>query len=98
MDRIGIASSKIAKGNLILYNLYVVLLTFMFSLFVFVIAGAAVMLALILVGYIVDGMLPHNLLKDWQQIVSVCMSVLTAVVGFFAVMALIRNIKFKSIT
>jgi len=97
MDRIGIASSKIAKGNLVLYNMSVVLLTFMFSLFVFVIAGAAVLLALILVGYIVNGMAPHNLLEDRQQSVSVCVSVLMAVVAFFAVMALIRNIKFKSI-
>lgn len=98
MNRIGIAASKIAKGNIFLYNTYVVLLIFLFSLFVFIIAGSAIMLALIIVGYIVDGLLPQDLLKDWNQVVAVCMSVLTAVVGFFAVIALIRNFKLKFIS
>ena len=93
MDRIGIAASKIAKGNIFLYNAYVIVLIFLFSLFVFIIAGAAVMLALLIVGYIVNGLFPQDLLKDWKEIVSICMSVLTAVVGFFAVVALIRNFR-----
>lgn len=95
MDRIGIAASKIAKGNVVLYNTYVVVLTFLFSLFVFMIAGAAIMLALIIVGYFVDGLLPNDLLQDWRQVVVACMVSLTAVVGFFAVYALIRNFKLK---
>lgn len=93
MDRIGIAASKIAKGSIVLYNSYVILLTFFFALFVLVIAGAAIMLALIIVGYIVNGLLPQNLLTDWKGVVSVCMASLTAVVGVFAIMALIRNFK-----
>ena len=95
MDRIGIAASKIAKGNVVLYNIYVVVLTFLFALFVFMIAGAAIMLALIIVGYFVDGLLLNDLLKDWRQVVVACMASLTAVVGFFAVWALIKNFKLK---
>lgn len=97
MDRIGIAASKMAKGSIVLYNVYVALLIFLFALFILVIAGAAVMLALIIVGYIVNGLLPQDLLKDWNQIVSTCMVALTVVVGFFAVLALIRNFKLKFI-
>ena len=91
MDRIGIAASKMAKGNIVLYNGYVVLLTFLFAFFVFVVAGAAIMLALVIVGYIINGLLPQDLLKDWNSIVAVCMVSLTVVVGFFAAVALIRN-------
>lgn len=93
MDRIGIAASKIAKGNIVLYNIYICILTFLFAFFIFVVAGAAIMMALIIVGYIVNGLLPQDLLKDWNKIISVCMVSLTVVVGFFAAVALIRNFK-----
>jgi len=95
MNRIGIAASKIAKGDIVLYNAYVLLLVFLFALFIFVIAGAAIMLALILVGFLVEGMLPQDLLRDWRQVITVCMATLTGVVGFFAAVAIIRNVKFK---
>lgn len=93
MNRIGIAASKIAKGNIFLYNIYVVFLIFLFALFVFVVAGASIMLALVLVGYIINGLLPQDLLRDWKHVVSICMAALTIVVGFFAIIALIRNFK-----
>jgi len=95
MDRIGIAASKIAKGNIIVYNITVIALIFAFALFVFLIAGAAIMLGLIIVGYIISGVLFYDFSKDWIGVVSICMGSLTVVVGFFAVMALIRNLKFK---
>ena len=37
----------------------------------------------------------NDLLKDWRQVVVACMASLTAVVGFFAVWALIKNFKLK---
>lgn len=93
MDRIGIAASKIAKGNIFLYNVIVIFLIGLFALFIFVIAGASVMLALIVVGMIVNGMLPQDFLAEWNGIISVCMAALTVVVSFFAIIALIRNFK-----
>lgn len=38
MERIGIAASKIAKGNLLLYNSYVVLIAFLLSVLLFLIS------------------------------------------------------------
>ncbi len=95
MNRIGIAASKIAKGDIVLYNAYVLLLVFLFALFIFVIAGAAIMLALMVVGFLVKGLLPQDLFGAWRQIITVCMATLTGVVGFFAVVAIVRNVKFK---
>ena len=40
MERIGIAASKIAQGNLFLYNICVIVISFLFSLFIFFISIA----------------------------------------------------------
>ena len=50
MERIGIAASKIAKGNLHLYNFYVVLLTLLFSFLVYFLTGSAIVFALVLIA------------------------------------------------
>ena len=59
MKRISIAASKInPKGNVRLYNLYVVLIScLLFSLFIFIAAGATIALALMLIGYIGTGIM-----------------------------------------
>jgi len=48
MKRIGIAASKISKGNLALYNFCVVLISVLFSLSIFVVAGSTVIFAYLL--------------------------------------------------
>jgi len=93
MERIGIAASKIAKGNLVIYNLYVILLSFLFSLLIFFIAGSSIALALIIIGYVVNGVLPTGLEKGWGELVSVCMISLTVVISLFTLFAILRNIK-----
>ncbi|MEW5894238.1 MAG: hypothetical protein AB1650_00525 [Candidatus Omnitrophota bacterium] len=95
MNRIGIAASKIAKGNIFVFNVCVVFFVFLLSFLVFIVAGLVIMLALIVLGYVVNGFLPQDLLTEWKSIVAVCMATLTAVVCFFAIVALIQNIKFK---
>ncbi len=94
MDRIGIAASKIAKGNIIFYNAYVVLLIFLFALFIFLIAGSAMMLALVVLSHVIR-LLPQNDAQGWNQARMICLSSLTIVVGFFSIMAAIRNLKIK---
>ena len=98
MDRIGIAASKIARGNIIIYNAAVFIIIFMLALLIVVIAGSAIMAALLIVGYVINGLLPHSFLREWNLVMISCLSSLTAVVGFFAVIALIRNFKVKFTT
>jgi len=95
MDRIGIAASKIAKGNIVLYHAYVLLLIFLFASFIFIIAGAAVMLALIIVGYMMNDLLPYPFFEQWDRVIVICMSSLTIAVGFFSAAALAKNFKVK---
>lgn len=81
MKRIGITASKISKGNVPLYNLYVVLISCLFSLFIFIAAGATIALALMLIGYV------------GTEIVMACMAVLTIVVALFNIFAILVNVR-----
>ena len=94
MERIGIAASKMAQGKLFLYNVYVVLISFLFSLLIFLIGGSAVVIALIVIGYIVQGSGPACFGAEWRSIMLVCLGSLSFVVGLAALVAILRNIKF----
>ncbi len=95
MKRIGIAASKMAKGNRALYNGYVVLISALFSLFIFVIAGASVVFALIIIATIGNEIMPDdNFTENWKSILTVCMVSLTVIIAIFNVFAITKNIKF----
>lgn len=93
MKRIGIAASKIAKGNWVLYNCYVVLISFLFSLFIFVIAGATVVLALAIVAYVGSEIMAFEFEKAWSAVLPICMMSLTIVVAVFNLFAISQNLK-----
>jgi hypothetical protein len=95
MKRIGIAASKIAKGNLILYNLLVVVISFAFSLFIFFIAGSSIVIALLVIVYVLNGLLPWDLEKAWRSMLVVCLASLTIMMGILNISAILQNIKFK---
>ena len=95
MERIGITASKIAKGNIFLYNFCVIGISFLFSLLVFFIAGSSIMVALIIIGYVIDGVLPTSFAGGWGKIIFVSMISLTVVVSIFTLFAILKNIKIK---
>ena len=95
MKRIGLAASKMAKGNLILYNSYVILISFLFSLFIFVIVGAAVIFALVIISYVGEEVMAYNFKKDWTSVLSVCMVSLTLIMTLFNLLAISMNMKFR---
>ena len=95
MERIGIAASKIAKGNFLLYNFFVVLISFLFSIFIFFIGGSAILIALLLIGYFFKNIMPVNFEKEWISIMLICMISLAISVGLFCLVAISRNIKFN---
>ena len=93
MERIGIAASKMAKGNLWLYNSYVILISFLFSLFIFSLVGSSIALALIVIGYLVNGLVPNDIQQDWWKVIRLCMVCLTVIVCVLNLFAILRNIK-----
>lgn len=95
MERIGIAASKIAKGSLFLYNFFVIFITLLFSLLVFLISGSAVVVVLIGIAYLTaKGALP-DLQKGWIPVMIVCLQCLAIIIGLVVLCALAINIKLK---
>jgi hypothetical protein len=95
MKRIGIAASKISKGNVALYNFYVVLISFLFSLFIFIVAGSTVVFSLIIINYVGGELKAFEFEKGLRFILTICMGTLTAVITIFNLVAISTNMKIR---
>jgi len=93
MKRIGVAASRISKGNLALYNFYVILISALFSLFIFIIAGSTIIFALAIIKYVGSEIIGVEFEKSWQSVLVICMASLTAVMTLFSLIAILRNLK-----
>ena len=93
MKRIGTVASKISKGNRVFYNLYVILISVLFSAFIFVIAGSTVIFALAIIKYVSSEIIGNDFDRNWKPILSVCMVSLTVVVTLLNVSAILINLK-----
>jgi hypothetical protein len=94
MLRIGIAASKMSKGGLLSYNLYVVLIACLFSLLVFLISGFFILLIIFMVSIILHALKPADFHEGWVPMYKFCLIVLAVVVGCFNVVAIVKNIQF----
>jgi hypothetical protein len=93
MKRIGLVAGEISKGNRALYNICVVLVSILFSIFIFVIAGSTVIFALAIIKYAGNEVMGVEFENSWKSILSVCMISLTVVVTLFNLFAILINIK-----
>jgi uncharacterized BrkB/YihY/UPF0761 family membrane protein len=95
MQRIGIASSHIAKGNLFLYNFFVVLISFLFSLLVLVVAGLVIVLGLVTVAYLTQTRSIMDLSQGALSPIPVCLIFLGMVTSVFCCYAIVINVQIK---
>ncbi len=95
MKRIGIAASKISEGNILLYNLFVLVLSTLFSLLIFFLSGFAIFLAIYLIHTLSKGLVPVDFQSSWGEIIKSCMVALAVIVGIFNLCAIGVNIKIK---
>ncbi len=93
MKRIGIAASKISKGNLTLYNCYVILISVLFSMFLFIIAGSTIVFALAVIQYVGNEIMGVEFERSWRSVLVICMVSLTIVVTLFNLFAISKNIR-----
>ena len=93
MERIGIAASKMAKGNLFSYNCWVVLIAFLFSALIFIVAGSTVLFALVIISYMGSEVMAFDFQGDWGSLLKVCMVTLTVIVTLFTLAAISKNLK-----
>lgn len=94
MLRIGIAASKMSKGNLLSYNLYVILIACLFSLLFFLICGFSVILIVFLISLILHILKPADFHAGWIHVFKICLIVLAWVVGILNIVAILKNIQF----
>ncbi len=95
MERVGIAASKIAKGNLFLYNFFVIVLIFLFTFLLFLLSGSFVVITLIVISYLVNAGSIPDLKGGWMPIMVACLKVIFCLVTVLALWALAINIKLR---
>ena len=93
MKRIGMAASRISKGDVRLYNIYVVLISVKFSILLFFIAGMAVILAIGIIMVFVPETMTQELRNNWQTVTRMCVQALLVAVLVFNVVGMIINMK-----
>ena len=95
MHRIGIAASKIAKGNLFLYNFSVLLITFLFALLILFIAGSSIVVVLIMIAYFSSKGTYPDLQQGWIFIMVICLRCLAVIIGILSLYAISINLKLR---
>lgn len=92
MRRIGIAASKMSKGSLLSYNLYVILIASLFSLLGFFICGFSILLIIFLVSLVLHAVKPefHG---TWVHVFKICLIILSSVIGVFNIIAILKNVQ-----
>lgn len=95
MKRIGIAASKISEGNIILYNVFVLVLSTLFSLLVFFLSGFSIFVAIYIIHALLTGSTVFDFYSNWGGILKSCMVALAVMMGIFNMCAIGVNLKLK---
>ena len=93
MLRIGIAASKMAKGNLLTYNLFVLLISCLLSLIIFMVCGISILIIVFLISLGLHAARPADFHAGWLHMFKICLIALSVVTGVFNGVAIVRNIK-----
>ena len=96
MKRIGVAASRIAKDNYWLYHLYVILISSMMSLLLFLVVGLIVVFALAILNYVGTELIGQEYHNRQETIVMICMAALAVVTLFFNLFAILINLRFPA--
>lgn len=94
MQRIGRAASKMSKGSLLSYNLYVVLIACLFSLLTFFVCGFSILLIIFLTSIIAHVLKPDDIHAGWAHVFKICLVFLALVMGVFNIIAILKNVQF----
>ncbi len=95
MERIGMIASKISSGNLFLYNCYVIVISFLLSFLVFLLAGCAIFLGLWVLRLSIGPFIPSMSSGVWNLVFCYSLSALTVLVGMINLVAVLKNIKLR---
>ena len=92
MKRIGIAASRVAKDDLVLYNVFVLILSFLLSLLIFFISAFSILAGIALTSYVTKGFMAIDVGAGSFKF---AFFGLAAMVGLINLAAVLVNIKLK---
>ena len=92
MKRIGITASHIAKDDLVLYNVFVIILSFLLSFLIFCISAFSILAGIALTSYMTRGFMA---IDPGGGFFKFAFFGLAAVVGLINLAAVLVNIKLK---
>jgi hypothetical protein len=96
MLRIGLAASKISKGNIWFYHLAVVLISLLFAVFAFLICGFAIGVTIFILSLVLQRVMPSVNAQAWMDVLRTCLIILGVLIGILSIVAIIKNTKLKS--
>ena len=96
MKRIGVTASKIAKGNIWFYHLAVVLISFLFGMFVYLICGFVIVVTIFILSFLLQKALPSMDQQHWMHALRACLKLLGILIGAGMVFAIVKNVQLKS--
>ena len=95
MQRIGLAASKIANGNIWTYHLSVILISLLFALFIFLICGFCIALTIFLLSLLLEHVLPAVNSESWWKVLKICLKLLGILISISTLVAILQNVKLK---
>jgi hypothetical protein len=95
MKRIGLTASKMAKGNIWLYHVAVVFISFLFAMFIFLVCGFVIAVAMFAVAFLLQRLLPSFDQQAWMQAVRIVLRLLGILIAVGTLVAIIQNVKIK---
>ncbi len=79
-----------------MYNFFVLLISALVSLFIFIVIGSTILFSLVIVSYLARELgLSDMGRQDWMGVMKICMLVLTGIVVIWNIIAISRNIRLK---
>ena len=93
MERIGLAASKMAQGNLLKYNVCVTAISCFFSVFIFLVCGFTVLVSLFIMSLLLRKLIPIEQSQGFFNIARVSLVALAVLIGMLNVVAIAKNIK-----
>ncbi len=96
MQRIGIAASRMAQGDLLKYNVFVVGISLLFSTLLFLICEFCFLAVLLIISLVLRRLVPKHFLSESGMLIQTSALWIGILVGVLCIWAIVCNIKISN--
>ena len=93
MRRIGLVASKMAQGNLLKYNIFVVALSTLCATILLLASSISMLIILFIIGIILRFIMPAEFSGSWWGVIKIILVVFVALIAMLNVIAIVKNIR-----